>query len=197
MKQLILKIIYTIVKGWQIFYAKILYMLRGIDEVSHYLKALSSPVHVMRAFGATIGARTVIFPGIILHGAKENYSNLVVGNDCRIGRGVLFDLTDKVTVEDTVNLAMRTIVLTHVNISRSPIRHLGYEPKSAPVTFKMGAVTFAGAKVLMGVELAECSVLGAGCVMSTNTKPYGVYVGNPGRLVKSLKDFIEKTEPED
>jgi len=175
------------------FYAKVLYRMRGIDEVSHYVKSLSSPVHVMRAFGANIGARTVVSPGIILHAAKDNYSNLVIGNDCRIGREVLFDLTEKITIEDTVNLAMRTIVLTHININRSPIKDLGYERKSAPVAFKMGAVTFAGAKVLMGVELAECSVLSAGCVMSTNTKPYGVYVGNPGRHVKNLKG-AEKTQ---
>lgn len=185
--------IYTIIRVLQVCYARILHRLRGIDEVSHYVKRLSNPVHVMRAFGATIGARTVVFPGIILHAAKGDYSNLVIGNDCRIGRGVFLDLTEKITVEDTVNLAMRSIVLTHININRSPIKDLGYEPKSAPVTLKMGAVTFAGAKVLMGVELAECSVLSAGCVMSTNTKPYGVYAGNPGRLIKTIKQ-AEKTQ---
>ena len=118
------RMIYTIIRVFQIWYARILYGLRGIDEVSHYVKGLSNPVHVMRAFGARIGARTVVFPGIILHAAKGAYSNLVIGNDCRIGREVLLDLTEKLSIEDTVNLAMRTIVLTHMNIHRSPIKDL-------------------------------------------------------------------------
>jgi len=187
LKRLYRKFLDIVIRSWQSFKAAFIKNTFGMDALSHYISKLENPACIMKHFGAKIGKRTIIYPGIILHAAKNDYSNLVIGNDCRIGRESFFDLTENITIEDTVNIAMRTTVLTHVNVNRSPVRHLGYEPKSAPVTFKRGSITFANATVLMGVELAECSVLGAGCVISTNTKPYAVYIGNPGRHAKTLK----------
>jgi len=38
--------------------------------------------------------------------------------------------------------------------------------------------------VLSGVTLAVGSVVGAGAVVTKSTEPYGIYVGNPARLLK-------------
>lgn len=38
--------------------------------------------------------------------------------------------------------------------------------------------------VLAGVKLAVGSVVGAGSVLTRDTQPYGVYVGNPARLIR-------------
>ena len=49
----------------------------------------------------------------------------------------------------------------------------------------------AGAIVLPGLSLAEGSVLGAGAVLTKDTEPWTIYVGNPARPLKMRnKDLI-------
>ena len=43
----------------------------------------------------------------------------------------------------------------------------------------------AGAIVLPNIDMAEGSVLGAGAVLTKDTEPWTVYVGNPARAIKT------------
>ncbi len=51
-----------------------------------------------------------------------------------------------------------------------------------------------GATILSGVNLAQGTIIGAKAVISKSTEPYGIYVGNPGKLVGYRHDdrVIEK-----
>lgn len=51
---------------------------------------------------------------------------------------------------------------------------------------EIGDKVFIGAKsiVLPGVCIAEGCIIGAGSVLTKDTKPYGIYVGNPARVLK-------------
>ena len=44
--------------------------------------------------------------------------------------------------------------------------------------------------ILGGITLEQGTVIGAGAVITKNTEPYGIYVGNPARLLR--KRFSDK-----
>lgn len=45
----------------------------------------------------------------------------------------------------------------------------------------------AGAVILPGVTIGRCAVIGAGCVMTKDAEPYGVYAGVPGRKIGDVR----------
>jgi maltose O-acetyltransferase len=45
----------------------------------------------------------------------------------------------------------------------------------------------AGAIILPGVSVGNCSVIGAGCVLTRSAEPYGIYAGVPGRKIGDVR----------
>lgn len=52
------------------------------------------------------------------------------------------------------------------------------------VNINHGAWIGSNSIILPGVDIGEFSVVGAGSVVTKKTEPYGVYAGNPARLIK-------------
>lgn len=44
-----------------------------------------------------------------------------------------------------------------------------------------------GVVVLPGVRIGKCSIVGAGSIVTKDVPPYSVVVGNPARVIKSIK----------
>ena len=80
------------------------------------------------------------------------------------------------------------MLITHVNVARSPLAKGELARRSAPITLKHGAITFAGVTILMGVIVGECAVLAAGAVASTDVQPWTLVGGNPARFIRRLDD---------
>lgn len=47
----------------------------------------------------------------------------------------------------------------------------------------------ANATILPGVTIGECAVIGAGCVLTHDAEPYGIYAGVPGRKVGDVRQW--------
>jgi acetyltransferase-like isoleucine patch superfamily enzyme len=62
--------------------------------------------------------------------------------------------------------------------------------KFARVTLRKHVIIGAGSIVFPGVELAEGCSVGAMTLISKNTKPWGIYVGNPARRIKERKQDL-------
>ena len=58
------------------------------------------------------------------------------------------------------------------------------EPKFTTVTFEPFSCVGVGTVVMPGITLAEGSVVGSNSVVTKNTEPWTIYVGNPARPVK-------------
>jgi acetyltransferase-like isoleucine patch superfamily enzyme len=58
------------------------------------------------------------------------------------------------------------------------------KPKAKTTVIRSDVWIGANAVVISGVTMAVGSVLGAGSVLTKDTKPYGIYVGNPARLIR-------------
>ncbi|GMU26277.1 MAG: hypothetical protein AMXMBFR16_11820 [Candidatus Uhrbacteria bacterium] len=141
----------------------------------------------LRRWGAQIGSNTVIYPGVLIHAARGDFSNLAVGSNVRIVRDCLLDLTDNISVEDNAIISMRCSLITHRNILQSPLAQFGYSPANAPIVVKRGAVLFANVTVLMGVTIGECAMVAAGSVVTADVPDWTLVAGIPAKPVKQLK----------
>ncbi len=169
------------------FYFRWIHLLYGIDGVAHRLKWQRHPKDILKRWGAQIDTDTMIYPGITIHAAHRDFSNLKVGKSVRILRDVFLDLTDEIIVEDQVIISIGATLLTHQNIFRSPLSELeAYKPSHSPIKIKRGAVLFANVTVLQGVTIGECSVCAAGAVVIHDVPPYTVVGGVPARPIKTL-----------
>ena len=52
----------------------------------------------------------------------------------------------------------------------------------------------AGVIVLPGITIGEMCVIGAGSVVTKDIPPYSIAVGNPARVIKSVKEKMRDTE---
>lgn len=100
---------------------------------------------------------------------------------------------DNVIIEDNAKIGGGTCIYT------SDFHSLDYKKrrnkkedrlsrKTAPV--KIGKDVFIGARciILKGVEIGECSIIGAGSVVTKSIPPYEIWGGNPAKFIKSIKD---------
>lgn len=138
-------------------------------------------------YGAEIGSNTKIYPGITLHAATRDLSNLTIGSNVRIIRGCLLDLTDTIQIEDNAIVSFGCSLITHQNIFRSPLVEVGYSAKHSPLIIRQGAVLFANVTVLMGVTIGECAMVAAGAVVTADVPPHTLVGGRPARVLKGLQ----------
>lgn len=168
-------------------YFRWIHFFYGVGGVAHKLRWQRHPKDILEYWGAQIGTDTMIYPGIIIHAAHGDFSNLKVGNHVRILREVVLDLTDEIIIQDQAIISIGATLLTHQNIYRSPLIELdAYKSSQAPIKIERGAVLFANVTVLQGVTIGECAVCAAGAVVIDDVPPYTVVGGIPARPIKTL-----------
>jgi acetyltransferase-like isoleucine patch superfamily enzyme len=142
-----------------------------------------------------IGKDTTIWQfSVVLAGAKlgENCNinaHCFIENDVEIGNNVTVKsgvyLWDGLRVEDNVFIGPN-VTFTNDRFPRSK-----QYPESFPQTIiKRGASIGAGAVILPGLIIGEHAMIGAGSVVTKDVPANAVVVGNPARIVKTLKDEL-------
>lgn len=181
-------------------------------DVEWYAKIFSDPVIVANANNLTMHLGSTINPrAIILNGGLEgNGGRVILGRGSHIGADCLLNLgpTDfsvgnfsMISANFSAH-AMRhtTNHISNFSIQKGPFAFFGeiYEDASDIQIFHD---VWIGERVtcLPGVKLATGSVVGAGSVVTRSTEPYGVYVGNPARLLRfrfddKKREFLLKSE---
>jgi acetyltransferase-like isoleucine patch superfamily enzyme len=121
-------------------------------------------VSILRQFGAKIGKGVRIQAPFMIHNADQAeliYSNLVIGDDCYIGRDCIFDLMDKINIGKKVTISHRAVLNTHTNAGKSPIANKTLINTSGEIKINDGAYLGSNVTVLESVDIGSNTIIGA------------------------------------
>ena len=135
-----------------------------------------------------VGTNISIGRKCFVHKNTEIGDNSGVGYACIINNGV--KIGNNVMMGPEVLIYAQNHNTSDVNI---PMREQGMR-EICPVIIEDDVWIGARVCILPGVTIGQGSVIGACTVVSKNVPPYSVYVGNPGRVVKTRKKEIVSDE---
>lgn len=172
---------------------RLLANLLGIEYVSGQLSTCDrgSIAPLLKTFGASIGDNVNFKDTIWIDNATgdqdatNDFSNLVIGNNCYIGKGVYFDLPDKIVIESECAVSAGAMFITHEDCGRRPMSRW-YPRKRGGITVGSGSWIGANAILLSDTSLGQCCVVAAGSVVKGRFGEFSVIAGSPARLVKTL-----------
>lgn len=169
-------------------YLRTAYRVGGIEAINRHLLRVDRVEEILAEFGASIGADTVLHGPLVIHNAADDYSNLRVGNTVHIGRLVILDLAEELTLEDQAVVSMGSTILTHSDVGQRPLAKR-YPRESAATRIGPGAYLGANVTVLAGCDVGRAAVVGAGAVV-TRPVPDGAIVGGvPAVPLESSRDW--------
>ena len=86
--------------------------LFGFENANKMLERLSEPcvIPILKRYGAKIGSNCDFGTGPVFHNCK-NYNNLIIGDNCHIGKNCFFDLRDKIEIKNNVVISMKNTLL--------------------------------------------------------------------------------------
>lgn len=168
-----------------------LYFFYKYEGINILFKSLPSNiiVHILRLFGAKIGKDVRIQAPFLIHNADQIYpiySNLIIGDDCYIGRDCIFDLMDKITLGNQVTISHRAVLNTHTNAGKSPIANKKLINTSGVIKINDGAYLGSNITVLESVTIGEQSIIGACALVNKNIPKFVTAYGIPCKIIKEL-----------
>jgi maltose O-acetyltransferase len=123
-----------------------------------------------RKLGVQIGRNTCIYRDVIISGAGAE--PVAIGENCVLTGCVL--------------LAHDASTNRYLKIN------YGELSPTAPIVVEDDCFIGYGAIVLMGVTIGKGSIVGAGAVVTKDVPSGSVVVGNPGKVVCSVNELVEK-----
>ena len=163
-------------------------VLVGFDVANIFIQRVDkySLQLILRKYGAVIGKGCDIESGQIFHNC-QNYSNLIIGNNCHIGKGCFFDLRDKVRISDNVVISMDVTFLTHLDVGKSALTGI-FPPSSEPIMVGYGVFIGANSSILMGVSVGSKSFIAAGSVVKDTVLKNVLVGGVPAKEIRVLEE---------
>ena len=155
---------------------------------------------------AIIRSHTVIYAGNIIGnnfitGHKANIRELNrIGDNVSIG--TLSVIEHHINIEDNVRIHSQAfipeftilknnswigpnVVITNAKYPRSP----GVKKNLMGAVINSNAKIGANSTLLPGIEIGEWALIGAGSVVIKSVDPYAVAVGNPAKIIKSIREL--------
>lgn len=169
-----------------LFRFRITKLFFGFAVANNLLSRLNkySLIPILKKYGATIGENCDIETGLTLHNCKD-YSNLIIGNNCHVGKNCFFDLRNKITIGDNVVISMQCTFITHIDMSKSPLEEK-YPAKSDVIYIEDNGYIGARATILKGVTIHENAFVAAGTLVTNDVDENTMVGGVPAKIVKRL-----------
>lgn len=163
-------------KGASKFKQALWFFLNAIFVRASWNPFMGFKILLLKIFGAKIGKGLIIKNNVII----KSPWYLTVGDDCWIGENVWIDNIDIVTICSNVCISQGAMLLTGNHDYTDPT--MPY--RNAPITIKDGAWIGAKTIVCPGVIVGECAILTVGSIATHNLNPYGIYQGNPAKIIR-------------
>jgi acetyltransferase-like isoleucine patch superfamily enzyme len=166
--------------------------LLGFENANAFLRSLDkrSMIPILRRHGAKIGERCDIEAPLLFHNCKNGrFDNLVVGDDCHIGKNCFFDLCEQVILENNVVVSMQSTFITHINVGNSELKKI-YPTASGKIVVRRHAYLGVNVTVLKGVEIGDHALVAAGSVVNGNVEPHSVAGGVPACFIKKIASVV-------
>lgn len=146
---------------------------------SYWLPFSGIKVTILRLFGATVGQRVRIKPGV-----KVKFPwRLTVGDYVWIGEKSWLDNLAQITIESHVCISQGVYLCTGNHDWNHP--HFALMP--APIVIHQGSWIAARAMVGPGVTIGQGAVLCLGGVAGHALEAMTIYAGNPAKVIKKRK----------
>lgn len=125
----------------------------------------------------------------------EYGKNIHVGNHVIINMNCTFVDNNRIDIGDRVLIASDVKIYTATHSTDPSVRNFSDNPHpefwcrtlSKPIRIEDEAWIGGGAILLPGVTIGRGSVVGAGAVVTRDIPPYSVAVGNPARVIKTVR----------
>ena len=131
---------------------------------------------ILRLFGAHIGPGVVIKPGVNI---KYPW-RLRIDAYSWIGEGVCIDNLAEVHIGAHCCISQQAYLLT----GNHDYRRVDFALMTASIVLEDGAWVGARATVCPGIRMRRNAILTVGSVLTRDTEPNGIYVGNPATFAK-------------
>jgi len=116
-------------------------------------------------------------------------SKVVIDGNCQIGCKVLLHTAAYICpfskIEDSVFIGPQVTFTNDKYANQIPVKLVG-------PTIKEKASIGAGAIVLPRVSVGESSLIGAGSVVTKDTEPDTIYVGNPAQKLRRVREIMKR-----
>ena len=145
--------------------------------MNRFLPFSGLKIALLRIFSARVGKGVILKPGINI---KYPW-NVEIGNNTWIGEGAWLDSLEKISIGDNVCISQGAYLCT----GNHDYTKEAFDLITKPIVIESGVWVGAKAIVCPGVTLGSHSVITAGSVVTTDTKPYTVYQGNPAKAIRS------------
>ena len=158
----------------------------GFTNSNKMLERISKPsiIPILRRYGATIGEDCDIETGITFHNCID-YSNLILGCNCHIGKNCFLDLKGKILIGNNVVISMKTTIITHMDLTQSRLSKL-YPACIKDVIIYENCYIGASATILSGSIIHEFSIVAAGSLVTKDVLPYTLVGGVPAKIIKNI-----------
>lgn len=149
--------------------------MNALKKMSRSLAKIAFPnilrIYLLKYSGAHIGEDVYIANGLSLA--------------CNIGDENNLRIHDRVSIGPNVIL----ILASHPNMSnlRNIKNKYPFIEVNGTITISQDAWIGAGAIVLPNIRIGECSIVGAGSIVTKDVPPFTVVAGNPAKEVKTIQ----------
>lgn len=164
-------------KGAGILKQTLWYFVNALFVRASWNPFMKIKIVLLRAFGAKIGKGLVIKNNVCIKFPWK----LTLGDNVWLGESCWIDNLDKVTIGNNVCISQGALLLT----GNHDYTVSTFDYRNAPIFIEDGVWIGAKAVVCPSVTVRTHAILTVGSIATKEMEAYGIYQGNPAKLVRT------------